>query len=392
METLSQLVYDLYKAQSHTEFEKLSEKVQHLLESSRLPQGRLRIFYRSVLHTLIILCKEPISSAQRPYFSLPTKEEFLAQIKQHFSTESFEFRFAIRLSVVLMVSCTISFLWDFEHTYWFPLHAFLLLQPSYEESTHRMITRPVGTAIACLLVHIIYPYLNGLTGVFIFSLVMIALMYCCTPGTWVHPIFSTSFALTMATLTVGEMEAIQLRLFYLALAVVLVLIVNCFLLPSRRDQQFTRNIHSLFYLQSVYWGAVEKSLREKIDPALFSEMLSQFYMVYHEVVSYINQLPVEKKENYNTMQITMWNMFSELEQIECLVQLGALNKEEYSSLGELSEKIRSQLSPPKEGLTAVKADKIPAGELKNMINNYLNNAGILINALSPIAYKYNWKI
>ena len=47
-----------------------------------------------------------------------------------------------------------------------------------------MITRPVGTVIACLLVHIIYPYLPGLAGVFIFSLIMIALMYCCTPGTW----------------------------------------------------------------------------------------------------------------------------------------------------------------------------------------------------------------
>ncbi len=392
METLSQLVFNLDKARSQTEFEKLSENIQHLLDSSQLPQGRLRIFYRSVLHTLLLLCREPISSAQRPYFSLPTKEEFLVQIKQRFSPESFEFRFAIRLSVVLIVSCTVSFLWDFEHTYWFPLHAFLLLQPSYEESTHRMITRPVGTVIACLLVHIIYPYLPGLTGVFIFSLIMIALMYCCTPGTWVHPIFSTSFALTMATLTVGEMEAIELRLFYLALAVMLVLIVNCFLLPSRREQQFTRNIHSLFYLQSVYWGVVERSLREKIDPALFSEMLSQFYMVYHEVSSYINQLPSEEKENYNTMQITMWNMFSELEQVECLVQLGALSKEEYSPLGELSEKIRSQLSPPKKGLTAVKTDKIPTGELKNMINNYLNNACILINALHPIAAKHNWKI
>ena len=84
---------------------------------------------------------------------------------------------------------------------------------------------------------------------------MIALMYCWTPGTWVHPIFSTSFALTMATLTVEETEAIQLRLFDLAMAVVLVLLVNRFLLPSRKDLQFRRNLRSLFYLQSVYWGS-----------------------------------------------------------------------------------------------------------------------------------------
>ena len=103
----------------------------------------------------------------------------------------------------MTVSCTISYLWEFEHTYWFPLHAYLLLQPSYEESAHRMVTRPVGTAIGCVLVHLVYPYLPGLPGVFLFSLVMISLMYCCTPGTWVHPIFSTAFALTMSPIIMG---------------------------------------------------------------------------------------------------------------------------------------------------------------------------------------------
>ena len=156
-----------------------------------------------------------------------------------------------------------------------------------------MVTRPVGTAIGCLLVHLVYPYLPGLPGVFVFSLAMIALMYCCTPGTWVHPIFSISFVLTMATLTVEKTEAIQLRLLYLAMAVALVLVVNRFLLPSRRDQQFTRNLRSLFYLQSVYWGVVGRSLREPVDPALFSKLLSQFHMVHHEASAYIAQLPPE---------------------------------------------------------------------------------------------------
>ena len=155
----------------------------------------------------------------------------------------------------MTVSCTISYLWEFEHTYWFPLHAYLLLQPSYEESAHRMVTRPVGTAIGCVLVHLVYPYLPGLPGVFLFSLVMISLMYCCTPGTWVHPIFSTAFALTMATLTVRETEAIWLRLLYLAMAVALVLVVNRFLLPNRRGPQFRRNLQELYQLQSTYWGA-----------------------------------------------------------------------------------------------------------------------------------------
>ena len=182
-----------------------------------------------------------------------------------------------------------------------------------------MVTRPIGTAIGCVIVHLVYPYLPGLPGVFVFSLVMIALMYCCTPGTWVHPIFSTSFALTMATLTVEETQAIWLRLFYLGMAVALVLVVNRFLLPSRKDLQFRRNLRTLFYLQSVYWGIIQRSLRDPVEPALFSELLSQFHMVYHEVSACIAQLPPEEGGRYRTMQLTLWNMFSELEQVECQI-------------------------------------------------------------------------
>ena len=292
MDTLSRLIRRLQETRDPAGLEELAGEVQELLDRSELPQGRLRIFYRSVLHMLLLLCREPLS-ATRPPYRLPSRQELWMGLRQRLSPESFEFRFALRLAVVLTVSYTVSFLWDFEHTYWFPLHAFLLLQPSYEESAHRMVTRPVGTAIGCLLVHLVYPYLPGLPGVFVFSLAMIALMYCCTPGTWVHPIFSTSFALTMATLTVEKTEAIQLRLLYLAMAVALVLVVNRFLLPSRRDQQFTRNLRSLFYLQSVYWGVVGRSLREPVDPALFSKLLSQFHMVHHEASAYIAQLPPE---------------------------------------------------------------------------------------------------
>lgn len=244
-----------------------------------------------------------------------------------------------------------------------------------------MVTRPIGTAIGCVIVHLVYPYLPGLPGVFVFSLVMIALMYCCTPGTWVHPIFSTSFALTMATLTVEETQAIWLRLFYLGMAVALVLVVNRFLLPSRKDLQFRRNLRTLFYLQSVYWGIIQRSLRDPVEPALFSELLSQFHMVYHEVSACIAQLPPEEGGRYRTMQLTLWNMFSELEQVECLIQTGALSPAEYPPLEELSNQIRSRLSPPQDSLAGVQEDTLPQGELRGMLERYLQNARLLLSGL-----------
>ena len=35
---------------------------------------------------------------------------------------------------------------------------------------------------------------------------------------------------------------------------------------------------------------IRRSLRRPVDPALFSELLSQFHMVYHEAAQYTDQL------------------------------------------------------------------------------------------------------
>ena len=282
----------------------------------------------------------------------------------------------------MTISCTISYLWEFEHTYWFPLHAFLLLQPSYEESAHRMVTRPVGTAIGCLLVHLVYPYLPGLPGVFLFSSVMISLMYCCTPGTWVHPIFSTAFALTMATLTVRETDAIGLRLLYLAMAVVLVLVINRFLLPNRREPQFRRNLQELFRLQSTYWAVIRRSLRQPVDPGLFSELLSQFHMVYHEAVQYADRLPAEQAAYHRVRLVVLWNMFYELEQTEGLIQSGAVSTEEIPALDVLASQLEVRISPPRE-LESINSDALPRDELYYVINRYLENARTLSGQAPP---------
>lgn len=152
--TLAGLVRQLQNAASPEARGALTERLQILLAEDALPQGRLRIFYRSFLHRLLLLLAEGEPRTRWP--RVPWREVF-ASGRRRLSLNNFEVRFALRLAVVMTISTTVSLLWEFEHTYWFPLHAFLLLQPSYEESAHRMITRPVGTAIGCLVVHLVYP-------------------------------------------------------------------------------------------------------------------------------------------------------------------------------------------------------------------------------------------
>lgn len=377
MHTLAGLVRQLQAAGDAEARQALAGRVQALLEDTDLPEGRLRIFYRSFLHMLLLFCRPPAPAGRVPLWKQVPWRQVWDAFRQRCSLERFEFRFALRLAVVMTISCTVSFLWEFEHTYWFPMHAFLLLQPSYEESAHRMLTRPVGTAIGCALVHLVYPYLPGLPGIFAFSLCMISLMYCCTPGTWVHPIFSTSFALTMATLTMEETQAIQLRMFYLLLAVALVLVVNRFLLPNRKDRQFRWNVNALFTLQSYYWGVVRRSLRQAVPPALFSELLSQFHLVYHEASLFLSQAPAEQAKPLRARLLLLWNMFSELEQVECLIQTGAAPPEQYAALDQLAQRLQAGMTPPRPALEGVAPEELPRGDLRYVLERYLQNARAL---------------
>ena len=379
MHTLADVVRQLQGAWEPAARQRLAARIQALLDHTELPQGRLRIFYRSVLHTLLLLCRESFHAQHDPFFRKVPWRAAWSSLCQRFSPARFEFRFALRLAVVMTISTTVSFLWEFEHTYWFPLHAFLLLQPSYEESAHRMVTRPVGTAICCIIVHLVYPWLPGLPGIFVFSLIMIPLMYCCTPGTWVHPIFSTSFALTMATLTVQETEAIGLRLMYLAMAIALVLVVNAFLLPNRKEPQFRRNFQELYRLQAYYWEVIRRSLRQPVDPALFSELLSQFHMVYHEAAQYTDHQSPEEADYHRKRLVILWNMFSELEQTEGLIQSGAVTPEEQAALDGGAAALEGRICPLTD-LNGVPAETLPQGELCYVVRRYMENAQALLTA------------
>ena len=377
MRTLAELVQACEASEGMPERRaELRQKIQELLDHTGLPEGRLRIFYRSVLHILQLLCRDADFTPETSLWRRKAWREAWDEFQRRVSPNRVEFRFALQLAVVMTISCTISFLWDFEHTYWFPLHAFLLLQPSYEDSAHRMLTRPVGTAIGCVLVHLTFPYLPGMAGVFAFSLFMISLMYCCTPGSWVHPIFSTAFALTMTSLTVEHMEAIWLRLMYLGLAVILVLFVSRFLLPNRKEQQFHGNLREMLRLQAVYWEVVRRSLREPMEPAVLSELLAEFHMIHREAARFSEKLP--QAEEYRKLLITLWAMFSQLEQVECLIQGQAIRREEYEALDRAAMSLRDGISPLQTDLVELPLTEICQEDLKCLLERYLQNVKTLL--------------
>ncbi len=311
-----------------------------MLSSMDIPEGRVRIFIRSVLH-MIVMMTEYLENGLGDEVK---KEGFLSRLVREipfrFSLDAFELRFALRLSMVMGISQMISVSLPITHSYWIDLNAFLLMQPTSEESIYRMKTRPIGTALGCVLMAAIYPYLTTVSLELEFAILMIALMYCSRPGTWNQPIFSTAYALTMASMSIEHGTALALRLFFLMIAVMTVFVVNRFFFPIRKCNKLSHNFWSLFRLHNSYWQIIREGINGDTELSVSSDILSHFHLYLSEAGK-----NAEGNEKLEEVLLILWHMFSELEQIHYLVRTKSLDKKEKEELLDLIDAIQKDLYP-----------------------------------------------
>ena len=354
-------------------------QAKQFLDNMSVREGRVRIFCRSFLHMLILMLGSMTGDRSVVHgVDGQRMKELAHQVWVRRSTESFEMRFAMRLSMVMTISCIVGYVLPVVKSYWIPLNAFLLIQPSYEDSSYRMKTRPIGTLIGCFLEFWIQPILPGLWGEIGFALVMISLMYCATPGTWYQPIFSTCYALTMASMTLDETTAITLRILYLGAAVVIVFLVNSFFFPMRRETLFKHNMKSLFRLHNDYWELIRRGITGMNNLSITTEILIYFHTIYEECATYLKKNPdFPGQKELQKVLIRLWHMFSELEQIYYLVQTGSIQPEEKGRLLHLIDSIEEDLYP------IIRYEKIPKlqeeikyrePEVGYVLKRYLNHA------------------
>lgn len=146
-------------------------------------------------------------------WKIPLKQRLKERILYRLRPDTFEMRFALRMSLVLTAGMTFNFLFSEGHSYWFVMNAFLLLRPMYEDSNYRIKTRFLGTAAGCILVFLFLPSTAGVPAYLLIAGLMVVCMYTATPGTISHAVFVTCFALSMTTLAMGvTAEAAFLRL------------------------------------------------------------------------------------------------------------------------------------------------------------------------------------
>ena len=278
-------------------------------------------FYRSVADFLRLFLFILYQSGRkdRVFFNeqwdVPAKQKFKDRVLYRMRPDSFEMRFALRMSLVLMVGMAFNMMFDEGHSYWFVMNAFLLLRPMYEESRYRMRTRFLGTAAGCLIITVLIPLLHGTAAHFLFASVMVACMYTAVPGTVIHAVFVTCYALTMTTMAMGTNEAAALRLIYVIGAVLFVLVVNRFFFPTSMGSQFRYNLQMLFHMHHMYLRILEDCLSHPLDYWRICDAQLQYHMVHGQIRADIPKVAAKEESRYLKVLGLTWRMASEIQQM-----------------------------------------------------------------------------
>ena len=182
-----------------------------------------------------------------------------------------------------------------ERQQWAPLESQKLSEKlKYEDSKYRMKTRFIGTAAGCVVISLLLPYFPGVV---------------------------TCFALSMSTLAMKETLAIELRMVYVAAAVLLVLVVNKFFFPTSMGQQFRYNFQMIFHMQHMYLRILERSLTGRLDHGVICDAQIQYHMLHEQVLEYLGKISLKESEYYRQVLDITWKMMAEMEQILFMVNI-----------------------------------------------------------------------
>ncbi len=256
-------------------------------------------------------------------WKIPFRQKIIERFSHRMKPDAFELRFALRMSVVLIIGMSYNILVKANHGYWLVMNAFLLLRPMYEDSKYRMKTRFIGTTIGCLLFTLLLPLCQGTLQHFLLASVMAAFIYTSTPGTSVQALFVTCFSLLMTTMAMGETMALKLRMIYVIAAVLLVLVVNRFFFPTSLGTQFRYNCQMIFHMHHMYLRLLENALVSQLNYWRICNAQIQYHMVHDQLQQYLNSMPKEQlnaeKDDYEELLAVSWRMVAEIDQMLFLV-------------------------------------------------------------------------
>ncbi|MDM8271553.1 FUSC family protein [Thermophilibacter provencensis] len=373
--------------------QRLLPRARALLSNAHIPEDRFRIFYQSYLNMVVLILRTAADPYQRVWHLTPSGRARVALFRKRPSLDSFEMRFSLRCGAVLAVSCLSNLLLPLDHLYWYVLHAFLLLQPFPDESSRRMRTRMIGTAIGCVFVHALALLNLGPAAVTVLGMVLIAPLYASTPGSVTSAFFATAYAVSMASVSIDDAYATSMRLGSLVLAILTVALVNRLVCPTSDRRLFVANMRQMVDMVARSWELVRTTLDERVDTVVSSEALLHFQMVHSRAAGFVEELGADSEKNPEIAELAqyreaaermlfcLWALMCELEQLELLVRLREVRDDERRTFERIVDLAEASCKPERFGTNVDAAEellfKLAEPDLRYVLQQYVDRAGEL---------------
>lgn len=314
---VSKSFYAVEKQISQTDNTALIAQIKVLIQDEGLDSPRLNEGMKEILELLCYALwkiTDVSKNKAEKAWKIPPVSHKLKGIRIQFCLSQFHMRYALRLSLVLCISFTFCRATNLEHSYWYPMSAFLMLMPYAEESTMKMNNRMIGTIAGLSVTYFLTQLFQTLPAHIVIILIMTCLMYYAPVTSWTMTMYSTCYGMALTTLSLPRGEAIELRFIYVLAAVITVLLANRFVLPNTAKAEFLKDINALIDIDQALVREVRKGRRG--DQNLLRDLYIRYNLSAEEIKTYINQhLDKDEQKFYQQLLPINRQLISEIEQI-----------------------------------------------------------------------------
>lgn len=318
-QTLSELFLCIEKNLNQEDNDDLIQSLNQFMEEHTLSSSKANEAMQECLSILnYALFTITLVSNERPEkdWKVPASSNPIKNIRLLFSLDRFQIRFALRLAVVLCISFAFSYGTGFNHSYWYPMSAFLMLMPYSEESTMKINNRILGTIAGLCIVFFLMGIFKSFASHLIIIIIMTCFMYAAPITSWTMTMYTTCYGMALTTLALDRKEAILLRLLYVALAAITTWLANHFLLPNTAESEFKNSVRSLFDIDIKLIRELQKWKTKEVDMDVFRNLIVHSHLISNEIQSYINtHLTKEEQDFYSQLLPLNQKLISEMEQL-----------------------------------------------------------------------------
>lgn len=273
MKTASALLKAAASASNSKEKRRLAAELRQFSDTCCITYKNFNHNLSYILNMLAILLE-----GRRPH-----PHEALTRFKirhkyRHISLDSFKFRFALRLTLVLTPCLAFAMASAWPNAYWLAISVFFMMLPFHENTLVRIAERIKGTLLGIILCFILYNFFPSFWG-------RVIVMTAANFGIYA----SNTYAFTVAYITCSALalntavssSAILLlqRLAYTLAGSLIALLASRFVLPNYDSREVRDKLIRLKSIDNSLLCAVSEAMHGRIEEALIHETIVQSYLL-----------------------------------------------------------------------------------------------------------------